>query len=590
MPWIPHDLLGLLNCLPSKFIMLSVHIPIDVYGSSRFHYGTENMLPDKLAFPVRESEIIQWVESEYLVAGDSGFLQEFSLRSSDVVFPLLHCPGDVLPEGTTLRCRPEAKDFDIPHIAKYNDLNLPVSILSQDMTISPYVVNYVPKCFRGSWISYRMLYFYMELALLIISAISFLFYTVSSIYSHLHRDDTTSYGHSVDDVTVVIPVYNQEPGVFRESISSVKANNARFIVVGDRCVSPYKEITEEFGGTFMEGDVMPGKNGAMATGIRNVKTEFTLFLDSDSTLPPGGIQKLVDTFAPDVGGVGAVIKLKGDGGGISYGAEFVERVREVILRSMNHKGSVMLLDGCCSMYRTELVRRFVLSDEFLRGRFLGRPVFHAGDDRKLTGFVIRNRYRAIRNFSVKVETGAPGNMKEYLKQQVRWARSGWMSFFKEIRNGTTREGGTFYKINLFYMYVIPVLIFGITLARSYHIIYRLFAEQFSDFLTQFPYLLTDAIIPHGHAMISAATASAFALIRFISFCFTVVGPLVFASAVLETMTRERIKTFFFGLIALSVMFLATIYGLFTVWKQPHLSPDFNAPEERVNISSLPNAK
>ncbi|MHB8396680.1 MAG: glycosyltransferase [Thermoplasmataceae archaeon] len=411
-----------------------------------------------------------------------------------------------------------------------------------------------------------MLYLYLEIALLVISFISFAFYMFSAGFSLFFREDQKVYPNSMSQLTVVIPVYREDPASFRNTLESVKQNGANFIVVGDRCSSPYREITEDLGGKFYENANCAGKKGAMATGISHVNSKFVLFLDSDTVLPENGAQKLLDRFAPDVGGVSGIIRIKKDGRGLSYSAEFVERTREVILRSMNSHGNVMILDGCCSAYRTELVKQFILGEEFLNDRFMGRPVI-TGDDRKLTGFVIRSGFRAVRNFSVNVEVSAPGNISGYLKQQVRWARSGWLSFFRDIHNGTAKKGGRFYNVNLLYVYVVPLIAFIIIALRTTYPLIHFIDAHFTYFIGHVPEVMVYFFTRTLTSMIFVEGTADIGFIRIISMTLTVIGMSVFGIAISDIMIKERLKTFVYGALALALMFFVNVYGLMTIWKQ-----------------------
>ncbi|MCL4329355.1 MAG: glycosyltransferase [Candidatus Thermoplasmatota archaeon] len=411
-----------------------------------------------------------------------------------------------------------------------------------------------------------MLWLYFEIAIAAISFISFAFYMYSAGTSLFFPTQKEDFTHSVAEVTVVIPVFNEDEALFRSVVESVRRNEVRFLVVGDRCLEPYKEITESRGGTFINNVMGPGKKGAIATGISHVDTRFVLFLDSDAILPPGGVQSLVNNFGPTIGGCSGIIRVHRDGRGISYSAEFVERSREVILRSMNAHGNVMILDGCCAMYRADLVRPFMLSDEFLKDTFAGKPVV-TGDDRRLTSLVIRSGFKAIRDFSVKVEVPAPKNVKTYVRQQVRWSRSGWLSFFRDVKNGTAMRAGRFYNVTLFYVYLVPLIMFALLALRL--------SLPFVWVITYRPQLFLHD--PFGvlvkltwFSIFSGFSVKDLGLIHFLRVLGTalaMVGASAFGIAISDTMIKERLKTFVYGMFAMMVMFIVNVYGLLTIWKQ-----------------------
>ena len=196
------------------------------------------------------------------------------------------------------------------------------------------------------------------------------YYRVNCLDSIYYTDDTEDNSHLLKDVTILMAVYNEDPDEFTLSIEAVKSQGVKFIVVGDSSLEPYRAITEKNGGLFFHKSERGGKRKAIAFGMQFIDTEFVLIVDSDTILPEHAVPGLLSKFTPGVGGVSGVIKIINENTPVSYSAEFTERAREVILKSTAKRGNTLTLDGACMMFRTSVVKDFILSSDFTEPRFL----------------------------------------------------------------------------------------------------------------------------------------------------------------------------------------------------------------------------
>jgi hyaluronan synthase len=81
---------------------------------------------------------------------------------------------------------------------------------------------------------------------------------------------------------------------------------------------------------------------------------------------------------------------------------------------------VTCCSGSCSAYRRKYVAEFV--DDWLEQKFLGVTCTY-GDDRSLTNALLKRGYDALYAPKAKVYTFAPDNIRQYMKQQLRWKKS-----------------------------------------------------------------------------------------------------------------------------------------------------------------------
>ncbi len=390
----------------------------------------------------------------------------------------------------------------------------------------------------------------------IFSLISLIFYFLNSYRSINYSSTKATDSYSSWDVTIIVPVYNEDPEFFEQVIQAISVQGSRFVVVGDGCDYPYSKITRKYKGRFVTTPHRGGKRKAVSLGMQYVDTPFFLLVDSDTILPAHAVDDLLSSFHEDVGGVGGNLKILMDKRPLSYAAEFVERSREVVLKAMNTGGSAMILDGGCAMYRTDLVRPFILSDKYTHYKVLGKPSM-VGDDRQLTSFIISQGYRAVKNYNVNVITPVQKTLKSYVRQQVRWSRNGWYYFFKDLFGGTAKKAGAFYTFELVYLYILPFAFGILTFAQLYYFLFTPhFAEPRFAFSNVIKMLFFDLI---SFKIINLA--------RLISAWLNVVGISAFGIAISNNMSVDRRKTFIYAPVGLVIMFITTWYGLLTFWKQ-----------------------
>ena len=383
---------------------------------------------------------------------------------------------------------------------------------------------------------------------------------MDSIY---YTDETEDNSHSLEDVTILMAVYNEDPDEFTSSIEAVKLQGVKFIVVGDSSLEPYRTITEKGGGRFIHKAEREGKRKAISLGMQSVDTEFVLIVDSDTVLPENAVSGLLSKFTPEVGGVSGVIKIINENTPVSYSAEFTERAREVILKSTAMRGNTLTLDGACMMFRASVVKDFMLSSDFTDPMFLGRPG-KLGDDRQLTGVVINKGYRVTRNFNVVVRTRAQKTYRSYFRQQVRWSRAGWRFLFRYIRDGTLMKSGKFYAFELLFISILPLSFLALILTKSYFFMSPfLFHNAPLSFSVMFERFVRVFVSVPGMVTRFGPMFEAHTILTVLNF----IGVGIYATAVSLNILVNRFKTFAYGSVALLILLVSSIWGLMTVWRQ-----------------------
>ncbi len=407
-------------------------------------------------------------------------------------------------------------------------------------------------------------FYYFYFALAAIALISFFYYVLNSYYAVIYNDKNDKTKHDIKDITVVIPVYNEVPRIFESVVGSLINQCGSIIVVGDSSYEPYKSITERFNGTFIHLKKHSGKRIALVEGIKRVKTKYVMFVDSDTLVPQNAAISMLSKFKENVGGVGVNINIKNDGSGIAYASEFIERVREVIFRAMSYHGSILVADGRCAMYRTDAVKSFLLSNEFIDKKIFGKKTM-LGDDIQITSYLIKSGYRVVKDYNVTVQTEPQKDFKKFFRQQIRWSRNGWYYFFKNISNGTAKKAGWFYSFDLLYMYIVPIA--GLILV-SLRLIFYFFVFRHLDYDVYYMIkFIAHDVIPFTRHHFLNRFYYIHILTSVVTYIFSTIGEGFFIVTVMGRIPKKRLRTLAYGALGLLIMFIANIYGMFTFWKQ-----------------------
>ncbi len=165
-----------------------------------------------------------------------------------------------------------------------------------------------------------------------------------------------------------------------------------------------------------------GKRAAMAAGIRATSAEVIVFVDSDSSVEPDALKRLVQPLADPA--VGAVC---GHANVLNVRDTWITRMQavryfvafRVVKAAESVFGAVTCCSGCFSAYRREAILPRL--EWWESQTFLGiESTF--GDDRSLTNCVLRD-WRILYEKQAISHTIVPTTFHAFVKQQTRWKRS-----------------------------------------------------------------------------------------------------------------------------------------------------------------------
>ena len=388
-----------------------------------------------------------------------------------------------------------------------------------------------------------------------IGLITFVYYIINSYMSFRFKGPAkTNKKVNPTEVTILVPVYKEDKDTFENCTNAIKGQGARFIVVGDGVEEPYRSITTKNGGRFIFLKENAGQRKAHAAGIKYINTKYTMFVDSDTIIPPNTLVSMLSKFEGNTGGMGTMISIKLENNWVSHSAEFFQRAKEIVFKAMSSNGSIFVIGGRCCMYQTAAIKDFIQSDEFLNSSVLGRKCIIA-EDMHITSHILKSGYKATIDYDVNVATDAPKSFRELFKQMIRWARGGYFQFFKDLADGSYLKKGALYSFEMFYIYLIPMTLLFIGLLRL--------NLMLNDVLLA----LTGGVSNIWDVVFLNANLGSISTIPYITMAIGTAGTVIFLFAIVMTVSHKRLKILIAGFAMSALMFCASIYALFTVWEQ-----------------------
>lgn len=235
------------------------------------------------------------------------------------------------------------------------------------------------------------------------------------------------------DVTAIIPVYQPPPTFINTIQSLVKNGMPRILVVADiTCHTQVQEIVKDYPQVEVIIETLPGKRAAMATGLRQVTTKLTCYVDDDVQWCDTVLEYLLHPFNHNdkIAGVGCEHRARYtnpfDVQMILADIRLSVRMLELFATSVVDKGA-SCISGRTACYKTSYIQQEQFYEEFLNEKFLGMRVV-SGDDKFLTRFVMKQGGKIWHqggNACYLTTTFERGS--RFFKQLLRWSRNTWRS-------------------------------------------------------------------------------------------------------------------------------------------------------------------
>lgn len=234
-------------------------------------------------------------------------------------------------------------------------------------------------------------------------------------------------------ISFVIPVYNEEKDIENTIKKCFDSNYPKrkieVVVVNDCSTDGTKKILNSLKKNYKNLTIIhfnknQGKRHAGYRAIKESSGEIIIHIDSDSYIHKEDIKKMITPF----GVSDNIAAVTGCALPSNKNKNFVVRMQHLyyffsfntIKTSESLTDGILCCSGCGSAYRKSILLKII--DEWLNEYFLGKPVTW-GDDRSLTGRVLKLGYDAIYLDSVRVYTIVPDSFRVLVKQQIRWKKS-----------------------------------------------------------------------------------------------------------------------------------------------------------------------
>ena len=249
-------------------------------------------------------------------------------------------------------------------------------------------------------------------------------------------------------VSVVTPVYNEDPDVFDQAVRSWQRNGVHEIVaVIDksnikhimRCQREYVDDPTSATKFRLIVTPKPGKRAALCDGIELATGELIALVDSDTIWDDDVLVKTIPHFQnPRIGAATLAQRISNP--------DTTANVLFDMLLWSRYKEEVPFLLGMGRVFntlsgRTAFYRREALLDpntdnmHDLRHEFFFGARAISGDDKRLSHLVIRQGWETAYVRGPVVYTPGLGSLQAFFRQRLRWTRNSWRADLRAVAQG-----------------------------------------------------------------------------------------------------------------------------------------------------------
>ncbi|KKP58904.1 MAG: Glycosyl transferase family 2 [Candidatus Moranbacteria bacterium GW2011_GWF2_34_56] len=302
----------------------------------------------------------------------------------------------------------------------------------------------------------QFLIFYIPLGLIGIWRWSvWVFRKVISLFYHPPK------GKYQTAISLVVPVYNEDPKTFRLALDSWKINKPEEIIAvidykDKSSINIFKKFSKDFSGAKLIITNKPGKRPALVDGAKASSGEIIAFVDSDTIWSSKIKNKIIGPFAdPQVGG----LVTRQD---VLNPDTLARKLFKILLDDrylFEYPFLATVSDAMlCLSGRTAVYRRTAIIDEMnkLEGETFWGEKMISGDDKSLTNFIHARGWKSRYLKNVTVYTTGIPDMMSYLKQKVRWSRNGLRSDSKILLSNWIWKKNKMLALHMLDKFVSPI--------------------------------------------------------------------------------------------------------------------------------------
>lgn len=240
-------------------------------------------------------------------------------------------------------------------------------------------------------------------------------------------------------MSLVVPVYNEDPDIFQRALNSWEQNNPDEIIAvidytDTACIEKFKNFQKKNRNSKLIITRRPGKRKALTDGIKAARHNIIALVDSDTIWDSDIKKTLLFPFAdPSVGGVGSRQDV----------LETDTLARRLFNIHLDHRyfdempwiaavsDALPCLSGRTALYRKEAIQNEELYYELENEKFLGVKCV-SGDDKCITRVVQEKGWKVRYQSNVSVFTPGAADLLTLFKQYLRWTRNSYNSDLKSL--------------------------------------------------------------------------------------------------------------------------------------------------------------
>jgi hyaluronan synthase len=249
-------------------------------------------------------------------------------------------------------------------------------------------------------------------------------------------------------VSLVTPVYNEDPATFEQAMQSwirngvseiiavIDKTNTRHIVEFERKYVTNKDIKTK---CRMIVTPKPGKRAALCDGIERAKGDLIVLVDSDTIWDDHVLEKSLPHFLNEqVGGTTVTQRINNPNNtaNVMFDMLLWTRYKEEVPFLLGVGKVFNTLSGRTAFYRREalLNPKFDNLHKLRHEFFLGtRGV--SGDDKRLTHLILEQGWHLGYVLDAAVYTPGLSSVKQFMKQRLRWTRNSWRADLRALARG-----------------------------------------------------------------------------------------------------------------------------------------------------------
>ena len=241
-------------------------------------------------------------------------------------------------------------------------------------------------------------------------------------------------------VSVVTPVYNENPQTFTSALESWKRNKPNEIIAvidytDKTCIKIFKDFAKKTANARLIITKIPGKREALGDGIKAAKSEIVALIDSDTIWVDDTLKNGIAPFSDKkIGGVAtrqSVIKPKSIAQKL-FSIRLEQRYWDDIPFLAAVEDIIVTLSGRTAFYRKSAIMPIL--HQMVNEKFMGEKVI-SGEDKRLTYLIEAAGWKTTYQSTAQVFTTGVKDVQSFIKQQVRWTRNIWRNDLRAFSQG-----------------------------------------------------------------------------------------------------------------------------------------------------------